>query len=381
MDFLASLSPIRELVEVDESARIREWFAETGSLTVRYRILAKLAGVLAKVHSRALVYGDLSVENVFTSGTGDDPEVWLIDPDNLHHDISGSPIQSVYTPGYGAPEVVAGRGVSMASDVFSFAVVAHRALTLTHPYVGQTVRDGPPDLQEKAFAGELPYVNDPDEESNKQGNHGLPISSVLSERVERLFQQTFVEGRDCPEARPSLREFYHAFHEAADYTVACPSCGNSSFPRRTGSCMWCAESLPPVVIGVIGRWLPEHPIPESEESEFVMTKDSRGNRLGKVSLAAGESLRVPHRITKMRTEQDGDGGLSLKYLPDQAALRLQREDQEMYVVRMLQPDGNYNVVRVTEGDRTVPAPNGSRSQIIFGSGSTSSRCLFLKFPA
>ena len=47
---------------------------------------------------------------------------------------------SVYTPGYGAPEVVQGRDQSRPrTDCWAFAVMTFKLLALCHPFIGNKV--------------------------------------------------------------------------------------------------------------------------------------------------------------------------------------------------------------------------------------------------
>lgn len=380
MDLLARLTPIGDVVRTGDASGIRKWLDQTRCFVWRYRTIANLADLLAKLHSRALIYGDLSLSNVYAGGEASDPDVWLIDPDNLHHDISGFSGRTVYTPGYGAPEAATGQGLSMKSDVFAFAAVAHRVLTLLFPYRGVKVVEGPPEMEEKANRGKLPYVNHPTDTSNAQGAFGLPLSAVLTNRIEKLFQKTFVDGKNDPGARPSIRSFYWAFHEAADYMVKCPSCEKDSFPSSSRTCMWCEGRLPPLAIGVIGRWLPDHPLEDANQSEFLMTKDPSGRRLGKVSLPDSQPLRIPSRITRLRTEGGEDGGLSLAYSADESALLVQRHDDAPYRVRIKRTDGGGSEYSITSEKSRYSVAPGARCQIIFGDGSGPARCLFFRFP-
>lgn len=82
-------------------------------------------------------------------------EAWLIDLDNLC--THSEPGRAVFTPYYGAPEIVTGRsGATSLSDAWAFAVLAFNALTLLHPLCGDLVRDGEPELEEQALTGQVP---------------------------------------------------------------------------------------------------------------------------------------------------------------------------------------------------------------------------------
>ena len=70
-------------------------------------------------------------------------EAWLIDLDTVTQ--TKSPEFSVYTPGYGAPEVVTGKELTDTySDMWAFAVLCYQTLTLNHPLIGDMADDGEP---------------------------------------------------------------------------------------------------------------------------------------------------------------------------------------------------------------------------------------------
>ncbi len=57
-------------------------YIATGSTRRRLYVLYRCAAVLARLHAAGIVYVDLSTNNVLL-GSGETPEVWLIDTDNL----------------------------------------------------------------------------------------------------------------------------------------------------------------------------------------------------------------------------------------------------------------------------------------------------------
>ena len=85
-------------------------YAETGSTRRRFFALSKCASILARLHAAGLVYGDISPNNAFL-GENSSRMVWLIDSDNLRFELASGGT-SVFTPGYGAPEIVQGRDQS-----------------------------------------------------------------------------------------------------------------------------------------------------------------------------------------------------------------------------------------------------------------------------
>ena len=125
---------------------------------------------------------------MFVSSSVKANEVWLIDADNLH--FQSAPGPQVYTPGFGAPEIVAGHApVSTLSDTYAFAILAFYILAQIHPFLGNQVEEGgweeSVDLEEQAYAGELPWIEDEDDDSNwsEQGDTEGTHTHIALERT------------------------------------------------------------------------------------------------------------------------------------------------------------------------------------------------------
>lgn len=245
-------------------------YASTGSTRRRLRGLAKCAAILARLHSVGMVYGDISPNNVFI-GEGDTPDIWLIDADNMRPELlSGG--ASVYTPGYGAPEVVQGRDQSRPrTDCWAFAVMAFKLLALCHPFIGnkvlQTEDDNggwdaepqvsgdsaPASIEDQAYAGYLPFVDDEDDDSNR-GTGGLPRALVTTPELRRLFQETFGSGREHPPSRSAMAFWALELTKAADHALDCPECAMSYFADDHGSCPYCGGERPAFIRLQTSRW-------------------------------------------------------------------------------------------------------------------------------
>jgi hypothetical protein len=242
-------------------------YASSGSTKRRLLALAKVAAILARLHAAGLVYGDVSPKNCFMSA-GDPADTWLIDADNLRFEVveGGS---SVYTPRYGAPEIVQGLDRSRPrTDCWAFAVMAFEVLSLVHPFVGQKVLepnddesgwDAEPviegdqvDLDEQAFAGFMPFVDDEVDRSNRALS-GLSRELVLTPLIATLFQETFGIGRTTPWRRPAMAFWALELARAYDQSIACPQCEMSYLVDRA-SCPYCDSPRPAVAIATTGRW-------------------------------------------------------------------------------------------------------------------------------
>lgn len=242
-------------------------YSRTGSLRRRLAVLHKTAAILARLHSAGIVYADISPNNVFAGG-GADPDVWIIDPDNMR--LESSRGSSVYTPGYGAPEVVTGRDSARPrTDCWAFAVLAFRMLALVHPFIGKKVLEpdedgdwadepqqassgaGSPD--DRAFAGEFPFIDDEDDDSNAFTG-GLPRSLVLTDGLRRLFQETFGAGRLSPWRRPPMLLWARELAWAFDHAVDCSGCGMGYYASDNRKCPYCDTPRPGLASIRTSRW-------------------------------------------------------------------------------------------------------------------------------
>ena len=169
-------------------------------------------------------------------------EVWLIDCDNIcvnqresfdSTEIDGNPSR-IFSPGFGAPEVVNGeRFVSSLTDAWSFAAIAMKLLTTNHPFIGEAVENGEPEEEERAFAGELPWIYHPTDRSNALDEYcpkGIPLELVALKPLIKLFEQCFNAGKEDSLARPCLSEWAEAFEQLTHMLVQCQNSEcNASF--------------------------------------------------------------------------------------------------------------------------------------------------------
>jgi serine/threonine protein kinase len=258
-------------------------YANTGSTRRRLLALSKCASILARLHSAGLVYGDISPNNVFVSDD-DSREVWLIDADNLRFERSNGGITFI-TPKYGAPEIVQGRDQSRPrTDCWAFAVMAFRTLALCHPFIGKKVLEpdnheggwdwdaepaangAPVDLDERAYAGYLPFIDDEDDNTNAAVS-GLPRELVATPGLRRLFHETFGVGRTQPHRRPAMAFWALELANAFDQSLTCPTCAMSYFVDDHKKCPYCDAPRPAFARAKTPRW--ELVIP-ADATEFAL---------------------------------------------------------------------------------------------------------------
>jgi serine/threonine protein kinase len=219
-------------------------YRDTGGLRRRLNALAQCAAILSRMHGTGLVYSDVSDNNVFVSQMSppESPEelsVWFIDADNLQYNDGKCSV--IGTPVYGVPEVMQGTGVpSCSGDCYAFAIMAFWMLTLQHPFLTSIVDED--DADDEAYAGRIPFVDDPDDESNNETV--FPRSLFLNQTLVSLFEEMFCAGRVSPAARPPALVLACALAQAADSVIACPRCGMTYY-HVENICPYCDTQKPP----------------------------------------------------------------------------------------------------------------------------------------
>ncbi|EJO9871326.1 protein kinase [Vibrio vulnificus] len=227
MELMDELHPLQSVIEesfigLSEEQSIEKYLT-TGGLKRRLKLLFNIAKTLAELHGRGYAYGDLSPANIFVSEDVNHHQAWFIDCDNLCFQ-ERSALGTVFTPGYGSPEVVKfGANVNCQTDAWSFAVIAFELLTHQHPFKGLVVEDGDPDIvEQQAHEAELPWIYNTEDDSNESVG-GLDLSIVANSRIIALFELCFTVGIKNPSKRPSLSQWRDALQEAVDQMAKCSS--------------------------------------------------------------------------------------------------------------------------------------------------------------
>jgi len=259
---LEDMIPIKELIKPN-SENLAKFYIESGGLKKRLLVLAKASEILARIHAKSIAYADISQNNIFISESIDNFEVWLIDCDNLRF-ISDKATR-IYTPGFGAPEVVkALSGNTVLSDIYSFAILAYYTLVQAHPFLGEMVENAGgwdqsnsenDDMENKAYSGDLPWVGDESDNEN-YSEKGIPRDKILTKSILNLFKKTFEEGRNDKTQRPGLSIWSENFRKAADLTLKCKNC-SSTYYANLDKCPFCNEDRPGFILINVRRYDPE----------------------------------------------------------------------------------------------------------------------------
>jgi len=306
MDRVDHAIPLDELVYPKISSKT--WHIETGGLRRRLQIAAELARTILQIHRNGLCYVDLSWKNVLIPSDSKRTLIKLIDPDNLS--IPGTSLAEVIgSAGFIAPEILKeDRFPNHTSDRWSLAVAIFNLLVLNHPFFGDQVLEGEPELEDKAYLGELPYTDSKDNHQNRS-SVGLPVGKVLTRKLRELSRQTFEAGVTDPHARPSPEEWLSALQEATDQTALCPHCRGTSYylPEMRNSdlvCEWCGKTSPRPI--ELGFFPPDSTIEDLDDDE--RRELNRQRKLHRLVLDTGQRT-LPTRLINSDPETIGDVAL------------------------------------------------------------------------
>ena len=203
---------------------------ETGGLRRRLEILKKIAYNLYYLHSRGIVYGDISSNNIFISMDSKYTEVWFIDCDNI--DYSYDIDYTIGTDGFCSPEIrkvlapynMGKQTNTIENDIYAFANLAFNILFLADPFKGsiiwkenETSEDNEDDWwdveedddNKKFDLGEVSWVGENDESNKPIYGLSTNMDKMISPELKNLFNETLgYIGRNNPKQRPSLRIWY-----------------------------------------------------------------------------------------------------------------------------------------------------------------------------
>ncbi|MGL5639158.1 MAG: protein kinase domain-containing protein [Cetobacterium sp.] len=234
---------------------------ETGGLEKRLKVLKKIAYNLFSLHSRGIVYGDISPNNIFVSKSPLHSEAWFIDCDNLSysHEVSNT----IGTIGFIAPEIRASlppynenrRVNTIESDRYSFAILAFHILFLADPFRGEILDEDSfeednwdsddeveSDSERKFDLGEVSWIGEGDEKNKPVYGLSTEIDSMLSSSMKELFSNTLgYSGRHFPQNRPSMRIWYEEINNMLNSLKKC-ECGYSYF-KKIEKCVKCDSNI------------------------------------------------------------------------------------------------------------------------------------------
>lgn len=330
MELMDGLVPLEQLLTQAQQAFLDgeglSGYLASGGLRRRLRLLARLARVMARLHGLGIAHGDLSPKNVFVSESHEHAEVWLIDCDNLTYAVRDSSLQ-LYTPDYGAPELLCGeRGISTYTDIWSFAVMAFQLLTVLHPFKSGDLVDQDSEREEPALRGELPWVDHPEDESNR-ASLGIPRELVCTPVLRDLFDRCFRLGVLDAGERPVMAEWAEAFEAAVAVQVLCNmdhgGCGSTFLWNRDLCCPFCDTAQP---AGSVLRLVHSVFAAPDEVGDLV---DSKNRQIvtGHFQTVASEPVALRSAPPGTACYADGELVLSLQIVADDLVIQVEHGRQ------------------------------------------------------
>lgn len=196
---------------------------EQGTLLTRLQACVRIARAVRRLHFAGLAHSDLSNRNVLVDlRTGD---ACVIDIDALV--VPGlAPPTVLGTPGYIAPEVLAGRALpSIETDRHALAVLIYELLLRRHPLRGTKVHSTvSAEEDERLSMGERAlFVEHSSDRGNPPEEPIRHAVSVLGPHLERLMRRAFEEGVHAPSRRPDAVEWEDALYRTLERVHPTPS--------------------------------------------------------------------------------------------------------------------------------------------------------------
>ncbi len=242
MRFMDRLVPVAKYMVPEATSgeeMLKEYFEAKGGLEKKIRMLDNLARVLRQLHNHGIVYGDLSPGNIFVSRDDMEYQAWLIDIDNLRYESDNN--ICIGTPRYMAPEIFNGTRNTMASDCYSFALIAFECLTWSKPFNGTIIYEEPDDdfgacPEDLMDSGDIPYIFEGSPRNQPVTGFQKNIRLLITDELYDLFMRTFSEeGRKNPFRRPGMNEWARAFSNASASLVRC----RGKHMHTGGTCLLC----------------------------------------------------------------------------------------------------------------------------------------------
>ena len=196
---------------------------EKGSLLTRLQVCMRLARAVRRLHFAGLAHSDLSNRNVLVDLRGGD--ACVIDIDALV--VPGmAPPTVLGTPGYMAPEVVAGVALpSIETDRHALAVLFYELLLQRHPLRGTLVhstRSAEEDEQLSMGRKALFVEHSSDRRNRADAPMTVPMTA-LGPHLAPLFRKAFEEALHSPSRRPDAVEWEEALYRTLERIMPTPS--------------------------------------------------------------------------------------------------------------------------------------------------------------
>jgi len=212
------------------------------------QVCTKMARAMRRMHFAGLAHSDLSNKNVLIAPKYGD--ACIIDIDSLV--VPGiAPPSVIGTPGYIAPEVLAGKKLAdgksalpcVETDRHALAVLIYESLLTRHPLEGPKVNSSvSAEEDERLSKGEKALFI---EHSTDRSNHLRPAPkmplSILGPYLEELFRKAFEIGLHDRSKRPAASDWERALYRTFDIIHPSPD-GKEWFVLAPGMPMRCPHT-------------------------------------------------------------------------------------------------------------------------------------------
>jgi serine/threonine protein kinase len=210
------------------------------------RTARNLAAVVAALHDRGYVIGDVNESNILVAETA---LVTVVDTDSFQ--VRDGQRGSVYRcpvgkPDFTPPEL---QGVSFSQldrgpehDRFGLAVLLFQLLMEgTHPFDGRKKSAGEATLRhDRIKAGHFPYGR---RRIPYEPSPATPPLDLLHPRLQTLFLNCFVKGHKNPKARPDANAWMAALEEAEAALSTCKKNARHRYGKHLRKCPWCERKV------------------------------------------------------------------------------------------------------------------------------------------
>jgi DNA-binding helix-hairpin-helix protein with protein kinase domain len=261
-----------KLVDLIFNARIAVQQFRAGHSWANYLQIARNIARAAEIlETKGVAHTDFSYNNFLANIESGDAV--LIDLDSLV--VKGFlPVKVIGTVGFMAPELVSDpkeNPPDHRTDRHALAINILYTLLFRNPM--QTLRDYDPDptMSDKiGFGKEAVFSEHPTDRRNRPSNLGKPLFQggslsyrMLTPPLQKLTEQTLIDGLFHPDRRATAREWIKALSWAMDELWRCSRC-KLHFPypywvkRKDRACPFCGNRVAPNFPSVLYLYEPSH---------------------------------------------------------------------------------------------------------------------------
>lgn len=212
--------------------------------------------VINAVHSAGYIFGDFNPRNIGINM--ENGKVAFLDTDSYHIVLDESNNKAyrckVCLDGYVAPELLkqcepykkdAYENAPLPTftvETDNFALAVHMFKLLMNGYTpfngikeNETASTASPGIGNQAIKRDSYCFK----AGNKPQAAAVPPSSILPDKIKKLFDRAFIDGKNNPKKRPSAQEWYYALSDYEKSLVACSKKPAHMYKKGLSVCPWC----------------------------------------------------------------------------------------------------------------------------------------------